>query len=78
MTPGRDDSGYGARMSEEISRGELASVVESLRRVLASIDTGQLSCSAAYRNRLQGAVVALESLAEGEREETGEAPGSTA
>jgi hypothetical protein len=34
-----------------------------VRRILAAIDAGELACSAAYRNQLQGAVVALESVA---------------
>lgn len=52
-------------MSQPISRNELASAVNSLRAVLAAIDAGELSCSTAYRNRVQGAVVALEALAQG-------------
>jgi hypothetical protein len=40
----------------------VVTAIGSLRAVLAAIDAGELSCSAAYRNRLQGAVVALESL----------------
>jgi hypothetical protein len=62
-------------MSQPISRNELASVVDSLRAVLTAIDAGELSCSAAYRNRVQGAVVALESLAR-EAQTDGAAPGS--
>jgi hypothetical protein len=34
-----------------------------LRQLLAAIDAGELSCSTGYRTRLNGAVVALESLA---------------
>lgn len=60
--------GYGAPMGQQISRGELAGVVDSLRRVLGSIDAGELSCSATYRSRLEGAVVALDSLAAGQAE----------
>jgi hypothetical protein len=41
----------------------VAEAAGGVRRVLAAIDAGELSCSAAYRNRLQGAVVALEGLA---------------
>lgn len=41
----------------------VAEVATSMRRLLAAIDVGELSCSPAYRNRLQGAVVALESIA---------------
>jgi len=37
-------------------------VIEGLRAMLAAIDEGRMSCSAGYRNRLQGAVVALEAL----------------
>jgi hypothetical protein len=33
--------------------------VGALRAVLAAIEAGELSCSAAYRNRLQGAVVVV-------------------
>jgi hypothetical protein len=62
-------------MSQLISRSELASVVDSLRAVLAAIDAGELSCSPAYRNRLQGAVVALDALAR-EAQTNGAAPGS--
>lgn len=40
----------------------VAEVAASMRRPLAAIDAGRLSCSAAYRNRLQGAVVTLETL----------------
>ncbi|MGH3671637.1 MAG: hypothetical protein ACRDSH_13550 [Pseudonocardiaceae bacterium] len=40
----------------------VAEAAAGMRSVMAAIDVGQLSCSAAYRNRLQGAVVALESL----------------
>lgn len=36
-----------------------------MRRILAAIDAGELACSAAYRNRPQGAVVALEGVAAG-------------
>lgn len=54
-----------------MSRGEggsvddrtVAEVAASMRRLLGAIDVGELSCSPAYRNRLQGAVVALESIA---------------
>jgi hypothetical protein len=49
-------------MGEQISHSDVASALGSLHAVLAAIDVGELSCSAAYRNRLQGAVVALESL----------------
>ena len=49
-------------MGEQISHIDMVTVIGSLRAVLAAIDLGELSCSAAYRNRLQGAVVALESL----------------
>lgn len=41
----------------------VAEVAVSMRRLLAAIEAGELSCSAAYRNRLQGAVVTLEALA---------------
>jgi hypothetical protein len=55
----------------------LVDVVGSMRRLLAAIDAGQLSCSAAYRNRLQGAVVALDVLASGGCDRAGQ-PGSYA
>ncbi|MBV8995004.1 MAG: hypothetical protein JO287_15195 [Pseudonocardiales bacterium] len=38
-------------------------ILTGLRALLRAIDDGRMSCSAAYRNRLQGAVLALESLA---------------
>jgi hypothetical protein len=41
----------------------VAEAAAGMRSVLAAIDAVELACSAAYRNRLQGAVVALESLA---------------
>jgi hypothetical protein len=44
-------------MSQPINRSELASVVDSLRVIPTAIDAGELSCSAAYRNRMQDAVV---------------------
>lgn len=47
---------------EQLDRADLADSVASLRAVLTAVDAGELSCSAAYRNRLQGAVVALECL----------------
>lgn len=54
-----------------MSRGEgrsvddrtVAEVAVSMRRLLAAVDAGELSYSPGYRNRLQGAVVALESVA---------------
>lgn len=41
----------------------MAEAADGVRRILAAIDAEELSCSAAHRNRLQGALVALESLA---------------
>jgi hypothetical protein len=38
-------------------------VAESMRRLLAAIDAGEMSCSKGYRKQLQGAVVALEAMA---------------
>jgi hypothetical protein len=38
-------------------------VAASMRRLLAAIDAGELSCSKGYRRQLQGAVVALEAMA---------------
>lgn len=45
----------------------IAEVAVSMRRLLAAIDAGKLSCSATYRNRLRGAVVTLDALANGGR-----------
>lgn len=44
------------------SQQDLIAAVAALRTVLAAIDAGELSCSAGFRHRLVGAVVALESL----------------
>lgn len=33
-----------------------------MRRILAAIQAGKLTCSAAYRHRLEGALTALEAL----------------
>jgi hypothetical protein len=38
----------------------LTEVIEGLRALLKAIEAGRLSRSAAYRNRLHGAVVALD------------------
>jgi hypothetical protein len=57
---GHGIAGYVACMGEQISQSDLVTASGSLRAALAAIDAGELSCSAAYRNRLQGAVVALE------------------
>lgn len=43
----------------------VAEAAEGVRALLAAVEAGELTCSAAYRNRLQGAVVALESLSGG-------------
>lgn len=43
----------------------LVEVAASMRGLLAAIDAGEMSCTPAYRNRLQGAVVALEGVATG-------------
>lgn len=40
-------------------------VAVSMRALLAATNAGEMSCSAAYRNRLQGAVMAIESVAAG-------------
>jgi hypothetical protein len=40
-------------------------VAASMRRLLAAIDAGEMSCSKGYRRHLQGAVVALEAMARG-------------
>ncbi len=49
-----------------VDDGTVSEVAEGMRSLLAAIDARQMSCSAAYRNRLQGAVVALESLVRGD------------
>lgn len=41
----------------------VAEVAAGVRSLLAAIEAGELSCSAAQRHRLQGAVVTLEALA---------------
>lgn len=46
-----------------MTHDELLTTAVMLRRLLAAIDAGELSCSPRYRTRLQGAVVSLESLA---------------
>lgn len=46
-----------------MSLEELASTVGMLRRTLDAIDAGELTCSADYRHRLDGALTALEALA---------------
>jgi hypothetical protein len=56
----------------------VAKAAGGVRRILAAIDAGGLSCSAAYRNRLQGAVVALKSLARGDQTSVTVPPESTA
>lgn len=38
-------------------------VAASMRRLLAAIDAGEMSCSKRYRAQLQGAIVALEAMA---------------
>jgi len=43
----------------------VAEVAAGVRELLAAIDRGELMCSAAYRNRLQGAALALDALARG-------------
>ncbi len=55
----------------------VAEVAEGTRRLLAAIKAGELTCSAAYRNRLEGAVVALEALVSDHTAVT-RPPGSTA
>lgn len=62
-------------MGAQISHSDVVTAISSLHAVLTAIDAGELSCSAAYRNRLQGAVLALESLAR-EAQTDGAAPGS--
>ena len=43
----------------------IGEVLAGLWSLLAAIDEGRMSCSPAYRNRLQGAVLALEALVNG-------------
>lgn len=43
-------------------RGLAAEVVGGLRALLGEIENGELGCSAAYRHRVEGAVLALETL----------------
>jgi hypothetical protein len=64
--------GEGGRVDDRT----MAESAGGVRRILAAIDAGELSCSAAYRNRLQGAVVALESLARQQPQIDGAVPGS--
>lgn len=40
----------------------VAEVATSMRRLLAAINAGELTCPPASRHRLEGAVVALEAL----------------
>lgn len=65
-------------MDEQISQSDVVTAIGSLRAVLAAIDAGELSGSAAYRNRLQGAVMALESLTRGDQTSVTAPPESTA
>lgn len=44
----------------------MASAAEQLRAVLAEIGSGELTCSPGLRNRLEGAVLALDAVAGGE------------
>ena len=64
-------------MDGQISHSDVMTATGSLRAVLAAIDVEELSCSAAYRNRLQGAVVALESLAQSDQMSVTAPPEST-
>ena len=41
---------------------ELIAAVAALRRLLTTIDAGELSCSPGFRHRLVGSVIALESV----------------
>lgn len=43
----------------------IGEVAYGVRALLAAIDVGDMTCSPGYRNRLQGAVVALETLSGG-------------
>ena len=58
--PGPSGLGTVPGMGEQISRADLEAAAEQLWEVLGAIDAGQLTCSLAYRNRLQGAAVALQ------------------
>lgn len=46
-------------MAEQAPQAEAAA---QLRTVLAEVDAGELSCSAATRHRIEGAALALEAL----------------
>jgi hypothetical protein len=65
-------------MGEQLSPSDRVTVIGSLRAVLAAVDVGELSCSAASRNRLRGAVVALESLARSDQTSVTALPEPTA
>jgi hypothetical protein len=45
--------------------GDVAEVADGLRALLADLEAGELSCSAAMRHRIEGAVLALEVIAAG-------------
>lgn len=49
-------------MSGAAVRELAAETAGQLRTLLAEIKAGDLTCSAAYRNRVEGAVLALETL----------------
>jgi hypothetical protein len=66
--------GEGGRVDDRV----VAEAAGGVRRVLAAIDAGELSCSVTYCDRLQGAVVALESLAWDDQMSVTAPPESTA
>ena len=48
-----------------VSRAELADLAAGLKRLLDAIEAGELSAGSGTRNRLQGAWLAIETLAAG-------------
>lgn len=44
----------------ELTRTDWQAAADALRAVLTSVESGELTCSAALRHRLEGAALALE------------------
>jgi len=53
------------RAKRSYTRADLAEVADGLARLLAAIDRGELTAGAGAVTRLEGAMIALRSLAEG-------------
>jgi hypothetical protein len=53
------DMGEGGSVHDKV----VPEVAASMRRLLAAIDAGEMSCSKGYRRQLQSVVVALEAMA---------------